>query len=651
MAAKKRKKKQSKKTINPLQGKGWAVIFAFACLLYANTLGHGYVQDDAIVISDNMLTQRGFAGIKDLLTKDTFFGFFKVEGKSRLVAGGRYRPLTPVMFAIEYQLFGLKPWIGHLMNVLLYALTGVIIFLLLSQMASDHKMKGQAETFALVVSALFIAHPIHTEVVANIKGRDEIMSLLLALVAMLIIYKQPAKARLTRLALAAGVFFLALLSKENAITFLAVVPVALVVFKGQAIPKALLRTVPLVLAAGIFLWVRGMVIGWEIGDPPRELLNNPFIKIVDGMYVDFTAGEKSATIMYTLGKYLQLLFFPHPLTHDYYPRHIGIMTWGDWRVILSLLVYLGLAGLAVMGLIRRTLWGFGIVFFLATLSIVSNIVFPVGTNMSERFAYMPSLGWAVAITAAALLLFRRWNVNKNIALGVLVAVLVAFGAKTIHRNMAWKSNYTLFTTDIKTSDNSAKLLAACAGELTRLAAKMDSGPEKETMIRDALEYVQKAQEIHPNYKMSYLLRGNAHYYLEEWESSIASYNTVLKLDPGNAEATKNLGIVYRDAGRYYGQQAGDIQRSIEYLLRAVDLLPTDYETVHSLGVAYGLSGQSARAVQMFERCVELSPDNAMAHFNLGLAYQRSGDIQNAQKHREIAVRLDPDILNKRSANE
>ena len=627
------------------------VIFGLACILYANTLGHGYTQDDAIVISDNMLTQQGFAGIKELLTKDTFYGFFKVEGKSRLVAGGRYRPLTPVMFAIEYQMFGLKPWIGHLMNMLLYGLTGIVIFLITGRIATDARLGNAAPWFALVVAALFIAHPIHTEVVANIKGRDEIMSMLLALLALLVIYKNAAEVKWRQLALAGGLFFLALLSKENAITFLAIVPLALIMFKGVTIPKALLQTVPLLVATGLFLWIRGAVIGWELGDPPRELLNNPFIKIVDGRYVDFTAGERSATIMYTLGKYLQLLFFPHPLTHDYYPRHIGIMTWGDWRVILSLLVYLGLGALAVIGLMRRTIWGFGIIFYLATLSIVSNIVFPVGTNMSERFVYMPSLGWAIALSSAGLLVFQKYKLNRKVLIGVLGAVLLAFGAKTIHRNLAWKSNYTLFMTDIKTSDNSAKLLAACAGELTSRAAKLDDGPEKDRMIREALGYVGRAQEIHPNYKMSYLLKGNAHYYLEEWEASIASYNTVLKLEPGNAEANKNLGIAYRDGGRYYGQQAGDIQRSIQYLERAAELIPTDYEAVHSLGVAYGLSGQSAKAVTMFERCVELSPDNAMAHFNLGLAYQRSGDVPNAQKHREIAIQLDPEILNKRSPNE
>jgi protein O-mannosyl-transferase len=82
------------------------IIFATAFLLYANTLGHSTAQDDAIVITQNEYTQQGIAGIGGLWDYDTFKGFFKTSGKDNLVSGGRYRPFTPIMFAIENQLFG-----------------------------------------------------------------------------------------------------------------------------------------------------------------------------------------------------------------------------------------------------------------------------------------------------------------------------------------------------------------------------------------------------------------------------------------------------------------------------------------------------------------------------------------------------------------
>ena len=77
------------------------LVFLIGALLYANTLTHEFTQDDAIVIYDNMYTTQGVSGLKGLFTKDTFFGFFKEEGKDKLVSGGRYRPLTPAMFGLE----------------------------------------------------------------------------------------------------------------------------------------------------------------------------------------------------------------------------------------------------------------------------------------------------------------------------------------------------------------------------------------------------------------------------------------------------------------------------------------------------------------------------------------------------------------------
>ncbi len=162
---------------------GWALA-VFGFLLYANTLGHGYAFDDSIVITENSFTQQGFGGIYDLMTKDFFIGIYGEQGME--LTGGRYRPLSLVMFAVEYQFFGLNPFVGHFINVLLYALTAFLLFKVLRNWLS--KIEGGA-IIALITSLLFIAHPIHTEVVANIKSRDEILSFLLVLVTLQALHK------------------------------------------------------------------------------------------------------------------------------------------------------------------------------------------------------------------------------------------------------------------------------------------------------------------------------------------------------------------------------------------------------------------------------------------------------------------------------
>ena len=82
------------------------IIVVFGFMLYANTLGHGYALDDTVTIWKNEFTQQGFAGIKDILSYDTMAGMFGKDMDE--VAGGRYRPLSVVMFAIELEIFGKK---------------------------------------------------------------------------------------------------------------------------------------------------------------------------------------------------------------------------------------------------------------------------------------------------------------------------------------------------------------------------------------------------------------------------------------------------------------------------------------------------------------------------------------------------------------
>ena len=162
------------------------LLFILSCLLYLNTLNHDYALDDAIVIHKNIFTTNGFSGIPDLLSNDSFYGFFQERGKSQLVSGGRYRPLTPVMFAIEWGLFGNTPFIGHLINVLLYAFLAVVVYRFFLFLLGKKKHALWASAIAALI---FTIHPVHSEVVANIKGRDEICALLFGLLSVLIYYR------------------------------------------------------------------------------------------------------------------------------------------------------------------------------------------------------------------------------------------------------------------------------------------------------------------------------------------------------------------------------------------------------------------------------------------------------------------------------
>jgi protein O-mannosyl-transferase len=661
---------------NLLRSYSWG-LFALGVLIYANTLFHNYTLDDAIVIYDNEFTTKGLAGIPMLLKYDTFRGFFKVEGKEQLVAGGRYRPLTPVMYAAGVQFFSPKKrdnvgqvvkdkdgdtvfdpmeggarnavkFVGHLVNVLLYGLTGVVLFWLLLRLlsgtADNWNPKGYAAIVALAATLVFVVHPLHTEVVANVKGRDELVSLLGSLAALLVSLRAFYEKKPMLNVAAAGLFFLALLSKENAITFLAVVPLSYYFFTKAKAGKILLQSLPFLAAAAIFLLLRGNVLGWTMGgELPRELMNNPFLKLAGDQYVNFTGAEKFATIFYTLGKYVQLLLFPVALSHDYYPRAVDIMSFGDWRVILSLMLYLGMGVYALIRLPEKDPVSFGILFYLSTLSIASNIVFPIGTNMSERFVYMPSVGFSLVVAV----LFHRLTAGKKglakpaIAAGAVVLLLLA--GRSFVRNFVWKDNFSLFTTDVKTVPGSAKLQNSAGGELIAQAVKPENAARKTAMLQEAVQHLTEAVRIHPGYKNAFLLLGNAHNYLQEYELSIQYFEQALRLDPNYEEARNNLGITCRDAGRYYGEQKGDVAKALQYLERAYQLRPGEYETLRLLGVAYGIGGQGAKAVDFFTKALAAEPQNADAFLNLGTAWYNVGEMDKANENFQKAKAINPNI--------
>ncbi len=628
------------------------ILFIFCFLLYSNTITHEYTQDDAIVIYDNMFTTEGIEGIPGILKYDTFFGFFKVEGKSALVAGGRYRPLTLLMFALEVELFGPKPFIGHLMNIAWFGLCCVVLYLLLLKILQAAKGNTFAYFVALGAALLFAAHPVHTEAVANIKGRDEIITLLGSLSALYFSIRAFQEKKNLWNLLAGLLFFLALLAKENAITFLAIVPLTYFFFTKAKTKKILTQTAPFLLAAVVFLIIRSSVLGFTFSEPSLELMNNPFVKIEGNRYLPFTFGEKMATITYTLGKYIQLLIFPHPLTHDYYPRHIELMNWANWKVLLSLLTYLALTVYAIRGLLKKDIVSYGILFFLASLSIVSNIVFPIGTNMSERFIFMPSVGFCLIVAVLVFRLAKRRASNQKLTqfrqlkpyAGILLAVIILFSVKTFSRNFVWKDNYRLFTTDIQTSPNSAKLRTAAGGELVTQSLTETVETKKNSMLQEAVGHLQEAVRIHPNYKNAYLLLGNANNYLKQFEPAIQYYEKALQIDPDYKEARNNMSITYRDAGRHFGEQLGNLPKALEYLTKAYEINPEEYETLRLLGVAYGIKGDVPKTIEFFTKAVEVNPVSADALYNLGSAYYNVGNAEKGQEFHQKAIQIDPEVV-------
>ncbi|HIF15473.1 MAG TPA: tetratricopeptide repeat protein, partial [Bacteroidetes bacterium] len=391
-------------------------------IIYANTLSFGHALDDDIVIAKNIFTEKGIKGIPDLLSKDTFHGFFKK--KKNLVSGGRYRPFSLVTFAVESQVFGKKkdngtfiynPFYGHLINILIYAFSCWLIYNLFLVFMFQKK---EAVNLSIVSGCVFLfaLHPIHTEVVANIKGRDELLAFLLSIGALYTIFKYDNK--FWAYPLSGLMIFLGLMSKENSITFLAIIPLCFYFFKTKNIKTLAIVTLPALAGSLFYLWIRYKIIGVSSPTGYCEILNDPFCGVDDV--------DKYATIIYTWLKYWGLLLFPIDLTHDYYPKQIPIKTWKDSLVVLSLLVNITLVLLSIYGVVKKKVYGFALAFYWICFSIVSNILFNVGTFMNERFLYFSSLGFCLMVAWGIWHLTSKAKsekVNQNVIYGLVILII------------------------------------------------------------------------------------------------------------------------------------------------------------------------------------------------------------------------------------
>lgn len=622
----KKNKKNKQKNIYKKPNKSYLVfqliLFAISFIVYANTLNNEFALDDYSLIKDNRFTKQGFSGIGDILTKDMFAGI--VENYKADLSGGRYRPLSQVSFAIEYEIFGENPFINHLINVLLFGFTVIMIFLVLMNLFnpnSDDEFSWFS-SIPFIAALLFAVHPIHTEAVANIKGRDEIMSLLFVLISFYYFIKYYDFKQSKHLYISAVIYFLALLSKENAITYLAVFPLSLIMFRNKKIMDTIKPIIPFLIVSIIFIIIRQSIVGFAKVLETPELMNEPFA----GM----SFIEKYATIFVTLLIYLKLLFIPYPLTFDYYPYHIEKYTFTNFEPIISIILYLAIIYLAFKYYKTNKIISFSIFYFIITLSIVSNLLFTIGSFMNERFIYMSSI--AVSIVVAYLLidiLYKKTN-NKNLLIGLLFIIIAVYSIISIDRNTVWKDNYTLFTTDVKTSSNSAFGNFAAGGQYYTKMSEAKTKEEKEKYFKLATQHLYKSLSIYPRYSNAAITLGNTYFvYNKNIDSTIKYYKLSFDIYPYNPTTSLNLGRLYRDS-------KNNPQEAEFYFKYSIKATPNYYEPYNDLGALYFRTGQYNLAAENFEKANSLSPNNKLVLSNLAAVYTELGDKEKANMYSALA---------------
>jgi tetratricopeptide (TPR) repeat protein len=570
---------------------GALIIGVLAFLLYSNSLKNGFVLDDSLVILKNSFTNQGLKGLSGIFTHDTFQGYYGESSSEIKIIGGRYRPLSLAFFAFIYQLFGPDPLAFHFWNVLLYAVCCAFLFRVIWEVFAPRLGTEKVAVFSGLAALLFTVHPVHTEVVNNIKSNDEILCLLLSLASLFLAIRY-WDTRKNILAWMSGIaLFLACLAKENAVVFLAIIPLS-IYFRQLTNKKSSPAAMPLLFSLGIafvlYFIIRYSILGWSLGEAHLDLINNPFIKLEGGTWVHCSMGEKLAMIFWSLGKYLLLLVFPLTLSTDYYPRYVDVITFSNPAAAISLLIYLGLGLLVAYKLWKgdKKLYVYGIAFFLVALSIVSNLVFPIGTNLAERFIFTPSAGFAMAVSALALPLFsdqRKWISQSSLVCTAIVILL--FIVRTYDRNFDFISNKVLFEKDVQVSTNSAKIQNGLGALLAEEALNMPDPARKRELAQQAMDRLNKAIEIHPTYLEAFYMRGNVYFMFGQYENAIQDYRRCLSLNANFKDAYGNYALSLREGAREILSSNGDIQKAIAYLEESLKLFPDEKETADLLAKA------------------------------------------------------------------
>lgn len=674
----------SRTETNALWQRPWlpyVVITLFTFLIYSNSLQNSYAIDDTMVLTDNTYTKKGIAGISDIFTHDAFVGFFGDKG-SKLVAGGRYRPLSIATFAVEYEvsrkwkgdtrteitdqniILGeddkfLAPALSHFINVVLFIFTCLLLYAVLKKILPK---TGTPFYFSLAFLAtmVFAAHPIHTEAVTNIKGRDEILGLFFALAALHdgLLYVETKKIHWLFLAVLS--FFLGLLAKENVITFLAVVPLTFYFFKykkGETLGSYIIVFIAFLIPTALYLFLRSSFTEAGITSASPEILNNPFA------YTNDSFELKYATVIYTFLEYIKLLFFPFHLTHDYYYNQIPYRTFTDVAVIFSVVLNVALVVYALLNFTKKTIPAYAILFYFITFSVVSNVFFTVGILMNERFMFFSSVGFSLFLAYVLIEFAKRAKRSSQLLGGIFVVILSLYGARTFARNFDWINNFNLFMTDVKVSTESAKIHTSCGGDLTKAADKETDSLKRKQTYAQAIEHLEKAIQIYPSHSNAWLLLGNALYKYDnkKIDPVLHAYEQAQKFRMGGYyDAYYNIGCVQVENGMP--------EKSIPNFKKALEIKPKVFECEFNLADAYSkinnldsslwwynqvlreekvpaltqsnvyfrmgkIYGQQLNnlpmAIRYLNKAIELNPKAEVYYEDLATAYGMSGDYNNA----------------------
>ncbi|GEM_PF-3776053 len=415
------------------------IITALCFLLYGNTLFNDYNLDDEWAFKDK--GQSGLAeGLKESFTKP-----FVEMGQLNY----GFRPISTALIVVEQALFGQKPAVSHFINVLCYAIVCFLLFLWLSKYVRVNWW------LAASVTAVFLFLPIHTEVVNSVKNRDELLSATFGLLFLIQGWKYYEKGGAMRLLLVVVFFAASLLSKQNTLPLMLVLPIGLWLLSALN-KKRLLLVFVLPVCTFLGVWqLSKTVFDKKEKRNLKEVVDNP-------LFGEHTGSDRVTVVVNALGFYLTGMVstegfgaFYGQETIDFMQLHLRYLI----AVILAVLI-----GFVLLFLFFRrrkyALPFFGMIFMLGCIAPFTNFWQKMPGVVGERLAFLSSMGFAILLGFVVYkfvhYLKEKGKTSFIVSIVCLSAVVLFWSAKTVRRNADWKNLETLISADLDRFPNSVK---------------------------------------------------------------------------------------------------------------------------------------------------------------------------------------------------
>jgi len=613
----------------------WAFLAALAALPYLNTLRNHFVYDDTSQVVNNPYVQNSHH-LKEIFTTPVW-SFLGGD-----YSHNYYRPLMLLGYLLCHQLFGLRPLAFHSVNVALNLLVVLLLFLVTRRMFNDSKL-------AFVTAGLFAVHPIHSESVAWIAAVTDIELTLFYLLTFWL-FLGLSKLSGPRLILGelsmAGSFALALLAKEPAVSL--VVLATLYEHccredrKETRIETKLLRYGPLWLLLFVYLIFRVHFAGGLAG---RAQLP------------DMGLDEEILSALALGGQYVWKLFWPAKLC-AFYPFHVSTSLF-DPRVVVGVVALMGLAFLFVFFWNREPLVSFAVLFFFLNIVPVLNAHWMAANVFTERYLYLPSVGFCWVLGWAGVGLWRTAAKHGVWWRGMVIVSAIAIAAacmlRIIRRNRDWHDDETLYKATVALQPDAYIIHI----NLAALYLDRDDFNNTERELREADRVAPDYPLILNNYgllnlkrkrydeALGYLIRSILknpnepipHIYLAQVYEQTGQPGyaekellTAVKLSPLSQRAHAGLGDFYFDQGRLE-----EAESQFQESLRAAETLKGYW----GLGLVYWREGRYAEAEYAFQEAVALVPFSGRAHIMLGLLYTDTKRNREALRELQTGLQSEP----------